>query len=156
DAVTTAGNYTIVVSGPIGATSPTFRVDTGTNVYAGAMANAVAFYQNERDGADFVPSALRTAPAHLNDANAMTYATPHARSSGSSSGDLTPLGITIDASGGWWDAGDYLKFLQTESYTVDVLLAGVRDFPTQMGTAFNAEARFGTDWLRNMWNDSTQ
>ena len=34
--------------------------------------------------------------------------------------------------------------MQTESFTVDLMLAGVRDFPTQMGAAFNAEARFGT------------
>jgi endoglucanase len=156
DTVATAGSYSITVSGPIAATSPTFRVDTGQNVYATAMANAVAFYQNQRDGANYVPSALRTAPGHLNDATAMTYATPHARSSGSFSGDLTPLGITMDASGGWWDAGDYLKFLQTTSFTVDLMLAGVRDFPSQMGASFNAEAKFGTNWLQNMWNDSTK
>jgi endoglucanase len=156
DTVATAGSYTITVTGPIAATSPTFRVDSGQNVYAGAMANAVSFYQNERDGANYVPSALRTAPGHLNDATAMTYATPHAKSSGSFSGDLTPLGITMDASGGWWDAGDYLKFVQTESFTVDLMLAGVRDFPTQMGAAFNAEAKFGTSWLQNMWNDNTR
>jgi endoglucanase len=156
DAVTTAGTYTIAVTGPTAATSPSFLIDTGQNVYASAMANAVSFYQNERDGANYIPSTLRTAPAHLNDTTAMSYATPHARSTGGFSGDLTSLGITVNASGGWWDAGDYLKFLETESYTVDVMLTGVRDFPTQMGTAFNTEAKFGTDWLQNMWNDNTQ
>ena len=84
DSVTTAGTYTITVTGPIAATSPTFRVDSGQNVYAGAMANAVSFYQNQRDGANYIPSALRTAPGHLNDATAMTYATPHAKSSAAS------------------------------------------------------------------------
>jgi endoglucanase len=156
DAVTTPGTYTISVTGPVAATSGSFRVDTGQTIYAGAIANSVAFYQVQRDGANYVPSALRTAPGHLNDATAMTYATPHARSSGGFSGDLTPLGITVNASGGWWDAGDYLKFMQTTSYTEDILLAGVRDFPSQMGTAFNAEAKFGTDWLQRMWNDSTR
>src|SRR5262249_22592767 len=72
-----------------------------------------------------------------------------------------PLGTRVDASGGWWDAGDYLKFLQTTSYTVDLLLAGVRDFPAQMGTGsttanFSAEARFGTDWLLRMWDAPTR
>jgi endoglucanase len=156
DPVTAAGTYTIAVTGPVAATSPTFRIDTGQNVYATAMANAVSFFQNQRDGANYVPSALRTAPGHLHDVTAMTYATPHARSSGGFSGDLTPLGISIDASGGWFDAGDYLKFVQTESYTVDIMLAGARDFPTQTGVAFNAEARFGVDWLQRMWNDTTR
>ena len=86
----------------------------------------------------------------------MTYTTPHANKSGGFSGDLSPLGVRIDASGGWWDAGDYLKFLQTTSYTVDLLLLGARDFSGQLGASFTSEARFGTDWLRRMWDDSTQ
>ena len=116
--LTTAGTYTISVAGPIAAASPTFVVGTGPAVYAGALRNALSYYQNSRDGAGYIPSPLRTAPGHLNDANAMTYSTPsYNAGSGRFSGDLSPLGVRIDGSGGWWDAGDYLKFLQTESYT---------------------------------------
>src|SRR6478752_7332715 len=109
----TAGSYTISVAGPIAAGSPAFVVNSGPTVYAGALRNALSYYQNSRDGAGYIPSPLRTAPGHLNDANAMTYSTPsyHA-GSGRFSGDQSPLGVRIDASGGWWDAGDYLKFLQ--------------------------------------------
>jgi endoglucanase len=161
DAVATAGSYTISVFGPVAASSPVFRIDTAATVYAGPLANALAFYQTERDGPDFIPDALRTAPGHLNDQNAMTYLTPHANSSGRFSGDLTPLGIRIDASGGWWDAGDYIKGVQTLGYTTDLLLAGVRDFPAQLGAGsasanFTAEAKFGTDWLLRMWDDPTR
>jgi endoglucanase len=161
DAVTTAGSYTISVSGPVPATSPSFRIDTGANVYGTPLANALSFYQTERDGPDFIPNALRTAPGHLNDQNAMTYLTPHVSPSGRFSGDLTPLGVSIDASGGWWDAGDYIKGVQTLGYTTDLLLAGVRDFPAQMGAGsatsnFTAEARFGTDWLLRMWDDPSR
>lgn len=160
--VMTAGTYTITVTGPIAATSPSFRIDTGTGLYSGALANSLSFYQTERDGPNFIANALRTAPGHLNDQNATTYLTPNANSSGQFKGDLTPLGVTINAAGGWWDAGDYLKFVQTTSYTVDLLLAGVRDFPNQMGMGsaaasdFTAEAKFGADWLLRMWDDSTQ
>jgi endoglucanase len=159
--VTTAGTYTISVSGPVAATSPSFRIDTGTGLYAGALANSLSFYQTERDGRDFIANALRTAAGHLNDQTAMTYLTPNANTSGGFKGDLSPLGATVDASGGWWDAGDYLKFVQTTSYTADLLLAGVRDFPAQMGAGsaasnFTAEARFGADWLLRMWDDSSR
>jgi endoglucanase len=159
--VTTAGTYTISVSGPVAATSPAFRIDAGTSLYSGALANSLSFYQTERDGPDFIANALRTAPGHLNDQNAMTYLTPNANSAGQFKGDLTPLGVQVDAAGGWWDAGDYLKFVQTTSYTVDLLLAGVRDFPAQMGAGsatsnFTAEAKFGADWLLRMWDDSSK
>jgi endoglucanase len=155
-----AGTYTIEVASPISASSPAFRINTGANLYAQALTNSLSFYQNERDGANYIPSALRTAPAHMNDATAMAYLTPHANSSGRFSGDLSPLGNRVDGSGGWWDAGDYVKFVQTTSYTVDLLLAGVRDFPAQMGAGstasnFTGEAKFGTDFLLRMWDDQT-
>ena len=162
DAVSAVGSaYTIVVTGPIAATSPTFRIDTGASLYAGAIANSLNYYQVQRDGPNFIPSALRTAPAHLHDATAMTYLTPNANSSGRFSGDLSPLGVTIDASGGWFDAGDYLKFLHGAAYTAQVLMIGVRDFPNQMGAGagaanFTAEARHGADWILRMWDDTTR
>jgi len=155
--VTAPGTYTISVTGPVAASSPSFRIDTAQNIYAGAMANALSFYQDERDGPNYIPSALRTAPAHLNDENAMTYLTPsYKASTGGFSGSLTSLGISMDASGGWWDAGDYLKFVETTSYTVDLMLLLARDFPSQASAGFTTEAKFGTDWLLKMWNDSTK
>jgi endoglucanase len=90
---------------------------------------------------------------------------------------------SIDASGGWWDAGDYLKYVETTSYTAALMQIGVRDFPRQMGPAaplyppappvsisfardsgagapvasdFTREAKFGIDWLTKMWNDQTK
>jgi len=158
--VTATGTYHITVSGPASATSPTFSINTGPGVYGGALKNALSFYQNERDGSNFIPSPLRTAAGHINDQSAMTYTTPSVNSSGRFSGDLSPLGVRVDASGGWWDAGDYLKFLETTSYTDGVLLSGVRDFPAQMGAGsgadFTSEAKFGADFLLRMWDDSTK
>jgi endoglucanase len=87
----------------------------------------------------------------------MTYLTPNYNAgSGRFSGSLTSLGISMNASGGWWDAGDYLKFTATTSYTTDLMLLLARDFPAQAGSAFTAEAKFGTDFLLKMWNDSTK
>ena len=157
DSLTAAGSYTIAVSGPVTATSPSFRVDTGANITGQALRNALAFYQVQRDGPQFVTSALRTAGAHLNDASAMTYSTPSVNKNGGFRGDLSSLGVTVDASGGWWDAGDYLKFLHASTYTDALLLSGLRDFPAQMGAGgpadFTAEAKFGADWILQMWDD---
>ncbi len=160
--VRSAGSFHIVViDGSLQVRSPAFRIDSPARIYAAAMANSLSFYQNERDGPDFIPSALRTAPAHLNDANAMTYLIPEVDSNGNFKGDLTALGQTIDAAGGWWDAGDYLKFTETISYVVAMMETDVRDFPDQLGPGsatanYSAEAAFGLNWLEHMWNDSTK
>src|SRR5581483_5702636 len=158
DGVTTPGTYRIVVTAPIAASSPRFPIDEGVTIDRNALAHALAFYRVQRDGPDFIRSSLRSAPAHLHDRRAMTYRTPRVDSDGVFRGDLHPLGVRIDASGGWWDAGDYLKFVETTSYTVDLMLAGIRDFPELMGSGsptsdFTAEAQFGLKWLLRMWDD---
>ena len=161
NAVTTPGSYTIHVNGSAPATSPTFRIDAAPALYAQALANSLSFYQVQRDGPDFIAGPLRTAPGHLNDAHAITYNTPHVNGDGVFSGDLSALHTTRNASGGWWDAGDYLKFVQTTSFTVDLLMLGIRDFPAQMGpespsSDFSAEAKFGARWLLRMWDDRSR
>ena len=155
------GAYTIAVAGPAAAVSVPFRVASGAALAARPIRNALAFYQDERDGPNYIPSPLRTAPGHLNDAHAMTYLTPRVDGDGNFRGDLQPLATRIDAAGGWWDAGDYLKFVETTSYTDDVLLAALRDFPRPLhvrvhGHSFAAEAAFGVRWLLRMWDDRTR
>lgn len=158
DGVRAPGVYRVTAAG---ASSPTFEVQAPSLLYAAPLANSLSFFQNERDGPEYVPSALRTAPAHVGDAHASVYATPAVNAQGQFSGELKSLGATVDASGGWWDAGDYLKFVETESYTVAMMLAGARDFPAQMGAqapaaqSFTGEARFGVQWLLRMFDDST-
>ncbi len=160
DPVGAPGSYTIEVGGGAPASAP-ITVAPATELYEAPLANALSFYQNERDGPDFIPSPLRSAPGHLNDEHASTYQTPQVDAEGEFKGGLTPLGETIDAAGGWWDAGDYLKFVQTTSYTVDLQLIGVRDFPALMGASsphadFTQEARFGLEWLLAMWDDTSR
>jgi len=121
--ITTPETYTISVSGPIAASSPSFKIDTATNLYTSPLANTLSFYENERDGPNFIASQLRTAPGHLNDENAKVYFTPTFNKR-DNAGPLTATGTVIDASGGWWDAGDYMKFVETHSYTVALMLIG--------------------------------
>ena len=153
--------YTISMSGGVSGTSPAFRVDTPENLYTAPLANNRYFYENERDGANFILTPLRTAAGHLNDAKGTVYSSPRFDDNDNIIGSLKPTGATTNAEGGWWDAGDYLKFVQTESYVVALMLIGVRDFPEQMGSRsttsdFTGEATFGLDWLQKMWDDSTQ
>ena len=156
------GEYRLGLAGDPAVASPWFRIGPAARVYAKPLANARYFYRNERDGAGFIRTPLRSAAGHLNDENAMTYRTPPVDENGNFRGSLAKYatGVRINASGGWFDAGDYLHFVETTSYTEAMLLQGIASFPAQMGprgqVSFVAEARFGLDFLRRMWNERTR
>src|SRR5205085_7400212 len=62
---------------------------------------------------------------------------------------LTRIGGPVDVEGGWFDAGDFLKFTHTTSYATAQLLLAQRD---GTGSAeLVAEARHGVEWLAKMW-----
>src|SRR5271165_6619511 len=130
--------YTISVSGPVAAASPQFAVDEPDKLYSGLLLNTLFFYETERDGANFIPNALRTEAGHLRDGDAEVYQTPPLDSNDfvdnvPPSAPLVPAKLpNIDAAGGWWDAGDYVKYVETTSYTEALMEIGVRDFPNQM------------------------
>jgi endoglucanase len=177
--------YTISVAGPVAATSPKFAVNTPDVLYPGLLLNTLWFYETDRDGPNYIPNALRTAPGHLNDSSATVYDTPPLNANDliiTTGTPLTATGSVINADGGWWDAGDYMKYVETVSYTTALMEIGIRDFPNQMGPGapanppappasvsyagsaagapassdFTAEAQFGLDWLAAMWNDSSK
>jgi endoglucanase len=186
--VPSTNNYTIAVSGPIAAKSPVFAVDQPDVLYPGLLVNTLFFYQTQRDGAGYIPNALRSAPGHLKDSNATLYPAPPLDSNDYINNvppakPLTPLNLpNIDASGGWWDAGDYEKYVETISYATTLMEIGVRDFPNQMGanaplnpreppnavsyagqsgtgaprsSDFSAEANYGLQWLLKMWGGTS-
>ena len=180
--------YRISVSGPVAAASPVFAVDRPDTLYSGLLLNTLFFYETERDGADYIRNALRTAPGHLKDEHAHVYETPLLDSSDFIHRVPPKLPLrsanlpNIDAAGGWWDAGDYMKYVETASYTAALMQIGVRDFPSQMGanarpnptappgsvsyagnatgapvsSDFTSEANFGVNWLLKMWDDDTK
>ena len=98
-------------------------------------------------------------PAHLADQQALVYDPPAYDPDGVLVGALAQVDGPIDATGGWFDAGDYVKFVQTSSYVDALMLFGVRQYPALLsgGAAdFASEARFGLDWLQKMWNADTR
>ncbi|MBV8550735.1 MAG: glycoside hydrolase family 9 protein [Acidobacteriaceae bacterium] len=177
--------YTISVSGPVPTTSPRFAVGRPAVLYPGLLLNTRFFYESERDGPDYIRNALRTAPGHLNDEQAKVYLTPPLDDNdliATSSAPLAATGAVIDGSGGWWDAGDYMKYVETTSYTVALQEIGIRDFPNQLGPGaplnppsppasisyagnaagspsssdFTSEAQFGIEFLMKMWDDKSR
>lgn len=159
--VSGSGTYSIAVSGAASATSANFTIGSPLSLYGKSLGNALSFYQVQRDGPNYIASPLRTAAAHLNDEKATIYNTAPDNGNDMYTANLVSTGKTMDASGGYFDAGDYVKFVETHSYMVGVMLSGIRDFPSEMGAGstssnFTSEAEFGIQWLLKMWNDSTQ
>src|SRR5690348_15492548 len=158
-AVQASGTYTIRINGPIAATSPTFNVDTGAHLYASLLPNALFFYQAQRDGTNVNPAVMNRQPSHLSDQQAFIYSTPDYKND-VLQGKLTRIGGPIDVSGGWFDAGDYVKFVQTASYTDAVMLFAVRQYPAAINRGptadFNSEGKYGLDWLQKMWDKTNK
>jgi hypothetical protein len=142
-----------VSSGRAVARSAPFRIADRSGLYATAIDNGVRFLRAQRDGPDVDPSVMDRRPSHLLDEHATVYAPPRYRGLTLAS-KLRAIGGPVDVSGGWFDAGDYLKFFETASFTETMLLVSLRDhsaaFPDRQAAL--AEARFGADWLLKMWS----
>ena len=156
----TQGSYDITVDGPAPASSPTFEISTSHDLYGQLEYDTLQYFHEQRDGADqYSPAILDRQPSHLHDAAAWTYQRPSVNATTNVVGALTRIGsATMNAMGGWHDAGDYMKFVQTTSYVEDLMLFGTMHYPTMGSGAgdFHGEARRGLDWLQEMWNDKTK
>ncbi|URN10600.1 glycoside hydrolase family 9 protein [Actinomadura madurae] len=153
--LTDRGTYRVAVSGPgVRAHSPWFRVGPAAEVLGPLLPRLLRFFQAQRDGPDVVPSVLGRRPSHLADRAATVYRPPRHRN-GELVGGLVPVpgAATVDVSGGWADAGDFLKFTTTASYSTAVLYYAYRAVPSEPALA--AEADHGLKWLDKMWDERT-
>ncbi|HTI25045.1 MAG TPA: glycoside hydrolase family 9 protein [Kutzneria sp.] len=148
-ALKTAGSYQIKVGSTV---SPSFKVDSANALFSPIADDVVKFFQVQRDGADVIPGVLNRKPSHLADRTASVYAVPTFTGDDTISSKMARTGVTIDASGGWFDAGDFLKFTVTTSYAVTNLLLSQRVRPS---ASLGAEARYGLDFLSKMWDAKT-
>ncbi|HSY17311.1 MAG TPA: glycoside hydrolase family 9 protein [Candidatus Acidoferrales bacterium] len=158
-AVKTAGVYSLRVEGAVRAVSLSFQIGTGKEIFGPLLCNSLFFFQAQRDGADVSSAIINRQSSHLTDRQAFVYKVPAFGKNGMQGG-LKKTGGPVDVSGGWFDAGDYLKFVETASYVTALMLQTARDYPAQAGRGgaadFAAEGRHGLDWLLKMWNDDTK
>lgn len=149
--LTRAGTYRLKLTGTARGMSPAFRVAAPGPLMEHLAAENVRYFRSQRDGADVTPGDLGRKPSHLTDRSATVYAEPRYDKAGSRlTGALVPDGGPVDVSGGWFDAGDYLKFTHTASYATAELLLAERALPGTPGLA--EEARYGLGWLDRMWD----
>ncbi len=146
------GLYTIRFDG---SRSPRVRVANPAGLYRALADGALSFLQSQRDGPEVIPGVMHRRPAHLSDSSASVYGIPRFHKN-ALAGPLVPTGEHVNVSGGWFDAGDYLKFVETASFTDVALLYAARDYSSGVSNpaALLAEARHGTDWLLRMWDQA--
>ncbi len=109
------------------------------SAYRGIVDSLLLFFRVQRCGA---ASALLHQACHLHDATKIVRGS-------------TAVRARIDLTGGWHDAGDYVKFLNTTAYTTYLLLFAQEFAPSTFGPASRTpgscpvldEARVGLAWL---------
>ncbi|WP_411099771.1 glycoside hydrolase family 9 protein [Streptomyces sp. x-45] len=143
------GTYRLRLVGADGDPEVRFRVAPARRLLDPLRADTVRFFGTQRDGEDVLADATGRVPSHLTDERARVY--EPARTG--SAAEPTEAGGPVDVSGGWFDAGDFLKFTHTASYVVAQMLSTVRDTPSVPG--LREEARHGLRWLDRMWDGRT-
>ncbi len=156
--LTAPGRYRLRVRGGVRASSPPFRVEGAGRLYGELVRYGVRFDQVQRDGRDVIPGPLHRRPSHLLDRHASVYAWPRMAPGSDLILDktLTRIGGPVDVAGGWFDAGDYLKFTHSTAYNDVLLFTSARMLGRRSPAILNAEARHGLAWLRKMWDASSK
>lgn len=144
------GVYTISIG-----TLKDFSIEIKNNPTDFIITDMVAFLKKQRCGVLVSPS---NKIAHDGDATCLVY---DKKSNSNTSWKPTSTERYVDMSGGWYDAGDYLKFTLTTAYTTYYLLRAYEEYPSNAYTAADKkalldEALWGLTYLlKTMPNDST-
>ncbi|MCY7419669.1 MAG: glycoside hydrolase family 9 protein [Chloroflexi bacterium] len=151
------GEYRIIVPGDPGVASPWFRIGPAWELVEPLIGDTVTFFQTQRDGPDVIPGDLGRKPSHLNDRAAAVYQWPDYPDPDSEAidGDLTPLVGRTDLAGGWFDAGNFIKFSHTTAYADALLWTTQRKLGAAAPETLIPEARSGLDWLAKAWHPDT-
>jgi len=107
-----SGIFTMEVNGPTPATSPSFRIGEPEQLYSQGLANALSFYQNSATASTFNQDAFANSRGTSQRSACIGVQLSAIQCGRHIIGRLATGGGAIDASGGWWDAGDYLKFVK--------------------------------------------
>ena len=134
----------------------TISFEVSEKPYAKYVNSVVRYLRQQRSG---TPEALDHLPGHFEDSIAKIW------TKGSGEQEWQSTSRKANVIGGWYDAGDYLKFTLTNAYTVYNLLRAYEANPEIFQTKNYAngpysdlldEAKFGLDYLeRCLVDDST-
>ena len=127
------GNYEIEIG-----KQKSFAFSIGNKIFDNIADSLLLFFKVQRCGPT---NPLMHKPCHLSDVSRLV-------------GDPNYHGA-VDVTGGWHDAGDYIKFLSTTAYATYMMIFSYEFDPVKYGFDDNhdgvpdllAEAKIGLDWL---------
>ena len=135
-AVRTTGSFRLRVASD---DSPIFAI--GANTYGDMFGTTLQFYRVQRCG----------------NTNPLLHGVCHLVDGIVANG--SQRGRHIDVTGGWHDAGDYLKFIITDAFATTLMLHAYERHPEVFADIDHNnipdvldEARIGLDWLLKMWD----
>jgi endoglucanase len=152
--VTTAGSYYIY---DVGNKVASYRFDIGDNVYNDVLKAAMRMFFYNRCGA-----VKTVANAGINYADAASFVGAGQDKNCRSVYDKNDASTEKDLSGGWWDAGDYNKYVTFATTPIHLLLDAYEQNPMIWGDDFNIpesgnnipdildEIKWELDWLKKM------
>jgi endoglucanase len=146
----TEGKYKITIG-----SYKEFSIEIKNNPTDFLVPEMVNFLKKQRSG---VPVAPDNEIGHSGDIKCRVYVK---HSTANTSWDTAATKRYVDMLGGWYDAGDYLKFTQTIAYTTYFLLRTYDEYPTTATStlekkALMEEALWGLQYLlKTMPDDST-
>ncbi|NME70058.1 glycoside hydrolase family 9 protein [Flammeovirga aprica] len=153
-ALTSLGTYSVV----IGTVAP-FSIEVKNAPYKVMTHEVLSSLRARRSGSN---DAVVHGFSHGEDATAPVY--NHDGSSSFKINNWSANGQTVDMLGGWYDAGDYIKFTQTIAYTAyNLLLAyvvspatfdGVKNYSQTGYEDMLDEIKFGLDYLSKTMPDN--
>lgn len=120
--------------------------------YVQFLPQILRYLKQQRSGDENVVDKV---PGHFGDSSCTVYY----KNAKSSVWEQHPDNLKVNVLGGWYDAGDYLKFTLTNAYTTYMLLRaleqGGRQFDASLKVSLKDEILFGLDYLKRCQiNDS--
>lgn len=119
-ALNDTGTYRIEITGS-SAKSDTFRI--GNDVYLSLCHDALHYYYLDRASTDILPEYAGIY------ARKMGHPDDHVIVHASAASEARPEGTVISTPGGWYDAGDYNKYLVSSGIATYTVFAIAEDFP---------------------------
>ncbi|MBE1561439.1 glycoside hydrolase family 9 protein [Nonomuraea africana] len=138
------GSYRVKAAG---LTSAEFTIAPSA-LLAEPASKIVTFFGGQRDGGK----------RHANDKAADVYDWPvfTGPDTDQIKGELTRVGGPVDVEGGWFDAGDYLKFTHILAYVDTLMWAARRDGGPSVDPRLKSEANHGLKYLDKMWDGASK